>query len=89
MHGLFLPGLALALLACVAWYLASPHQRMWARPLPALPSRIAGGVLVAAALALVGQGLQPAPAAFTVLTWIMLWLVLLPYLGLLRHKGAA
>ncbi len=82
-------GLALAWLACVVCYLASPHQRLRAQPWPALAARSVGALLWVVSLALMGQGLQPVPAAFTVVTWTMLWLLLLPYLGLLRPRRAA
>ncbi len=89
MHALYGLGLALAWLACVAFYLASPHQRLRANAWPALPARSAGALLWVSSLVLLGQNLQPVPAAFTVMTWTMLWLLLLPYLGLLRQRGTS
>lgn len=77
-------GLGLVLCACVGLYLASPYQRLLAQPLASRPARVAGAVLLVVGSVLIGQGMQFVAAVFTVLTWVMLLLVLLPYLGALR-----
>jgi hypothetical protein len=77
-------GLGLVLCACVGLYLASPHQRLLAQPLTSRPARVAGAVLLlVVGSVLIGQEMQFVAAVFTVLTWVMLLLVLLPYLGVL------
>ncbi len=81
-------GLRLAQAGSIAIHLASPHQRWLATPLCARPARLAGGVLLVAALIALGQSLLGVVAVFTLLTWSMLTLLLLPYLGLLFSRKA-
>lgn len=76
-------GLALAAAGCASIYLASPHQRWRAAPWPAQPARWAGALLLPAGLIALLQGLQAAAASFVLLHWVMLLLVLFPYLGAL------
>lgn len=89
-------GLALALLGCTSFYLAAPRQNWLARPWPAWPACSAGALLIAAALSVLCRELQALAAAFVVLTWAMLLLAAMPYLGALlfirrsrRHADAA
>jgi hypothetical protein len=83
-------GLLLALAGCTAFYLASPQQRWRAAPLPARPARLAAGVLLIAGMAALCQALQPLTATYVLLIWVMLLLVLLPYVGalLVLRRGA-
>lgn len=76
-------GLSLAAAGCASFYLASPHQRWRAASWPARPGRWAGALLLAAGLVALLQGLQAAAASFVLLHWVMLLLVLFPYLGAL------
>lgn len=89
-------GLALALLGCTSFYLAAPRQNWLARPWPAWPAGSAGALLIAAALSMLCRELQALAAVFVVLTWAMLLLAAMPYLGALlfirrsrRHADAA
>lgn len=78
--------LALLLVGCLLIYLASPHQRWLARPLPAGPGRAAGALLLALALYRLLQGMQGVAAVFTWTLAAMLMLTVLPYLGALFHR---
>jgi len=77
-------GLLLALAGCLSVYLAAEHQRLASRRWSPLPSRIAGGLLLAGALVALLQDLQPVAAVFMACTWAMLLFVLLPCLGALK-----
>ena len=77
-------GLLLALAGCLSIYLGAAHQRLAARRWPARPARIAGALLLAAALAVLLRALQPATAFFVFGTWAMLLFVLLPGLSALK-----
>ncbi|MDP5239638.1 hypothetical protein Q9Q94_08860 [Uliginosibacterium sp. 31-16] len=89
MTAALLPGLLLTLAGGLAIYLASPHQRWRARPLPARPARVGGSVLLAIAFIALSQPLQGVVAAFTLLTWLMLLWIALPYIGALYSPHVA
>lgn len=79
-------GLLLALAGSLAFYLASPNQRWRRTPLPARPTCVAGASCLLAALLALAQAMQPVVAVYSLLTWLMLLWILLPYLGaLLGH----
>ena len=73
--------LLLGLVGCTCFYLASPNQRSRATPLPAAATRLLGGLLAAASLYAFTRALDTFPATYTFVSWIMLLLVILPYLG--------
>jgi hypothetical protein len=77
-------GLLLAAAGCASVYLASPNQRWRVAPWPAWPARAAGALLLAAGLIVLLQVLRPAAGSFVFVHWLMLLLVLFPYLGALR-----
>lgn len=83
----FALGLLSGFAACLGFYLALPHQRWLARPLRPRPARTAGGILLVVALALFCQALQPVVAVFVLAVWVMLLLMLFPYLGALLPAG--
>jgi len=71
----------------LALYLASRHQRWLPRPLPARPARIAGVLLLAAALGLLLLSLQTPAAVYVYVTALMLFLVAWPFLGTLARRN--
>jgi len=74
-------GLGLVVAGAASLYLASPHQRWLAAPLPARPARaVALALLVASPIAF-SRAMQMVPAVFTFVASLMLLLVLLPYVG--------
>lgn len=77
-------GLLLALAGCLSLYFSAGHQRLLAHRWPARPARVAGVLLLVAALAALFSALQPVTAVFVLCTWTMLLFTLLPYLGALR-----
>lgn len=81
--------LLLALVGCTCFYLASPNQRWRATPLPAAATRLSGGILATASLYAFTRALDPFPATYTFVSWVMLLLVSLPYLGaaLAKRRG--
>ena len=81
MSAQFPAGLTLISCGCLSLYLASPHQHWRARPLSKRPACIAGCLLIASGTAIAIQGMQSVAGVFAVLTWIMLLLVVLPYLA--------
>lgn len=78
--------LLLSLLGCAALYLSSPHQRWRAAPLSARPARAFALLSSAASLVAFTCVLHPVPAVFTHVSWTMLLLVALPYLGAFTSK---
>lgn len=75
--------LVLAFAGCASFYLASPHQRWRAAPLPAKPARaVALGLAVASLVAFL-CAMRAAPAVFAFVSWVMLLLVVFPYVGAL------
>jgi hypothetical protein len=81
MSAFFLLGLMLAAVACISLYLASPHQRWRRAPWPVRPARGAAALLLVGALFTLLEALQVATAIFVFAHWLMLLLVLFPYLG--------
>jgi drug/metabolite transporter (DMT)-like permease len=81
-----LAGLLLALAGSIALYLASPHQRWRAQPLPARPAGLMAALLLAGATLLLSHTLLVVTAVFVLLTWLMLLCVALTYLGALRPE---
>ncbi|MEN3112057.1 hypothetical protein ACFONG_19115 [Uliginosibacterium paludis] len=77
------PGLLLTLAGSLAVYLASPHQRLIARPLGAVAARASGGLLCAAGLLCLLGALQAVAAVLVFATWLMLLFVIWPYAGVL------
>lgn len=75
----------LSLLAMALFYLSSPQQQWRATSLPAVPARIAGAVMTAAALVLWMHLHSAGTAVFILLTLAMSALVALPYIGALRN----
>ncbi len=71
----------LAFVGCGSLYLASPHQRWRAAPLPAKPARAAGSGLLLASLFAFGRAMHIVPAVFAFAASVMLLLVVLPYVG--------
>ncbi|HTU63204.1 MAG TPA: hypothetical protein VMF89_32310 [Polyangiales bacterium] len=71
----------LAFFSCTGLYLASPHQRWRTAPLRAKPARLVAGLLALASLYAFTRALDGVAAVYTFGTWIMLLLVVLPYLG--------
>jgi len=89
MHTLDVPlALSVAAMGCAFFYLSSPHQRWLAKPLPARPARAVAGCLSLAGLYTCTRAMDIVPAAFTFVTWVMLLLVVFPYLGALRSAPA-
>jgi hypothetical protein len=79
---LLLPcGLLLAGAGAVLGHLASPHQRWRSRPVPRRPALWGAAGLLAAAALVLGLTLQRLTVAWVLLTWLMAWWTLLPYLG--------
>ena len=77
--------LSASLLASLAFYLATPHQRLW--PVAARHGRklrLAGAVCCAASAWAAVAALGIAPGLFAALTALMLWAVALPYLDAWR-----
>lgn len=72
-----------ALMGCCAIYLASPHQRFRAHPLPAKGARSLGAALLLASLIGFLQGMQASTAVFTFSVCLMLMFMLLPYAAVL------
>ncbi|WP_034411466.1 hypothetical protein [Derxia gummosa] len=89
MTSFLLLGLGAVLAGSAGFYLASPHQRLRAAPLPARPARGAGTALLLLGLLALGQTMQAITAVFVFLTALMLALVLLPHAGALvaRPRG--
>ncbi len=81
-------GLLLSLGGSVAFYLASPHQLCLRQPWPARPARLAALLLIGGSVLPLSQALLPATLLFVLLTWLMLLLSLLPYLGALYQHLA-
>lgn len=77
-------GLLLAMAGGIACYLSVRHQQWLAHPLPARRARLAGGILIAAALLSMCQTLHSVVAAFTLIAWLMLVCIALPFSGALR-----
>lgn len=73
--------LVLALMSCTCLYLSSPNQRLRQAALPRRPTHVFAGVLSAASLYAFTCAMDLVPSAFTFITWTMLLLVILPYLG--------
>ncbi|KAA5604324.1 hypothetical protein F1188_16660 [Roseospira marina] len=84
MSALLLLSLLLASAGCVALYLASPHQRWRPRPWPRRRAHRVGALLLVGSLIVLSAAMQPVAAVFTVITWAMVMLVLLPLVGVLR-----
>ncbi len=84
MRAQLLLSLLIAAAGSASVYLAAQHQAWRARPWPALPARVAGALLLAAALAMMWHAMQPVAAVFTWSTWLMLLFALFPALGALR-----
>lgn len=82
-------GLLLAFAGGLAIHLASPHQRWRQQALPARPARVAGSLLLLAAFLVLLRVQHALVAAFTLLTWLMLLWIALPYLGALRARPAS
>jgi hypothetical protein len=70
-----------AFVGCACFYLASPHQRWRAAPLPRRPARVAAGVLSLVSLFALTRAMNAVPAVFTFVTWVMVLLVVFPYVG--------
>lgn len=83
MNPIILFALLAALAGCSAIYLASPHQRLRAKPVPAKAARASGGLLLLASLVGFLSGMQATTAVFTFTVCVMLVFVLLPYLAVL------
>jgi hypothetical protein len=80
--------LLLALVGATCLYLASPNQRWRATPLRAKPARLLVGLLALSSLYAFTRALDGVSAVYTFGTWIMLLLVVLPYLGVFfRPRG--
>ena len=76
-------GLILSTLACLCFYAASPHQKLWAKAWPSgLAYTACIGLLVASWLAF-AQDMRPLTTAFALATTLMLALSVLPYVGAL------
>lgn len=82
----FALGLALALAGCLSMYLGAAHQRLRARPWPAVPARVGGALLLVAAQVTLLLALRPVAACFVLATWAMLVFMALPALGALRRS---
>ena len=85
-----LPGLVLVVAGSACLYLASPNQRMLARPWPRRPACVAGVLLLGSSQWALLQQMQPLAAVFCFVTVLMLALSALPYLGALvslRRRG--
>lgn len=78
-------GLALTTAACVCLYAASPHQKMFAAPWPALAARAGSAALLLVGWLGLSCGLHHLTASLVSLTAVMLVLALLPYLGVWFH----
>ena len=78
---------SITLAAVVLLYLCSPNQRWLPRPLSARPWRALAwaGLVLTSALWIAHAGIRS--GSFIVLTLLMLVLGLLPFLGLLLHRG--
>jgi hypothetical protein len=72
-------GMLLAAAGCASCHLSVRHQHWLTRPLPARPARLAGAVLLAAALVALAQAMQVVVAVFVFVTWTMLVCVALPH----------
>ncbi|WP_284336115.1 hypothetical protein [Comamonas sp. NoAH] len=78
-------GLALTTAACMCIYAASPHQKMFASPWPALVARGGSGALLLAGWLGFSSGLHRLTASLVTLTAVMLVLAVLPYVGVWVH----
>jgi hypothetical protein len=74
-------GWGLAVAGAASLYLASPHQRWCAAPLPARPARAVALALLMASPIAFSRAMQVVPAVFTFVSALMLLLVLFPYVG--------
>lgn len=74
-------GMALTFAGCACLYLASPRQLWLKTPLCARPARVAAGILSIGGLTAFIQAMYVVPAVFTFITWVMLLLVIFPYIG--------
>lgn len=82
-------GLMATTLACLCFYVASPHQRLWASPWPRGPARGAGVVLLVPAWLALAHDMYPLTATFVLATTLMLVFAVLPYAGALVHARRA
>ncbi|GEM_PF-1675301 len=73
--------LSLGLVGCACLYLASPHQRWRTSPLPARPACAAGSVALLGSVFAFARAMAVAPAVFAFVAWVMLLLVVFPYVG--------
>lgn len=76
--------LLLALAGSICLYLSSPNQRWRSRPLPAVAARLVALALILISLFVLWLNTQPVVAVFMLCGWLMLFLVVLPYLGAWR-----
>ncbi|WP_417068071.1 hypothetical protein [Niveibacterium terrae] len=76
--------LLLALAGSFCLYLSSANQRWRTYPLPGGLARPVSAILIATSLALLWRSMSPVVAVFTLGCWLMLFLVVLPYLGAWR-----
>ncbi|TXS94400.1 hypothetical protein [Parahaliea aestuarii] len=84
---LVLATLACLIAAALSLYLASPHQKLIARALPARVLASAGAVLIVASLYLLSRFFGTATSAFILLTALMLLWSLPPLaIACLRHR---
>lgn len=69
-------------------YLVSRHQLWLSKPLPARPTRWLGFALICLSLIILLNDMQPVAAVFVLLVWVMLLLVVFPYLGAAKSLGS-
>ncbi|MBH1964860.1 MAG: hypothetical protein I8H77_11025 [Comamonadaceae bacterium] len=76
-------GLILSTLACLCFYAASPHQKLWAKAWPSGLAYSACIALLVASWWAFSQDMRPVATAFALVTTLMLALSVLPYVGAL------
>lgn len=86
MAALFFLGLWISVVLC---YLASAHQRLLMRALPAGPARAVAAALAVLALLAGWSRFGPMAGSFMALAWAMLWLGVWPLVPVVAGRSRA